>query len=137
MVALCTVITARMLHTRQSIAACRWLQDWAPGHLLTHTHTAAVMLLCSGQRTSTVAFHSCMGLWWGCVPPETPALLYHVGGVDMVSHCVLELRGSLALASGWYVAAWAGSLYVGTPRVQKGERVEHANVTCCPCHLLS
>lgn len=49
----------------------------------------ACLLACHSRRKPNqgpkLAFVNCMGMWWGCIPPDTPALLYHSGGGKMVS----------------------------------------------------
>jgi hypothetical protein len=48
----------------------------------------------AGQhKERRVALTSCLGIWWGCVPPDTPALLSHTGhGASVrVSHNMLLL----------------------------------------------
>jgi hypothetical protein len=52
----------------------------------------------SDMRSYTrTVLHNCLGMWWGCVPFETPALLYHTGHWAMVSWRVVggcQLHGA-------------------------------------------
>ena len=43
-----------------------------------------------GGAYSRVVLHNCLGFWWGCVPFDTPALLYHTGHWAMVSNAAVE-----------------------------------------------
>lgn len=54
----------------------------------------------AGHRPTKLAFTSCMGLWWGCVPPDTPALLYHTGHGSIVSSFVATCSAAVAEPAG-------------------------------------
>jgi hypothetical protein len=56
-----------------------------------------------GSGHSRTVLHNCLGMWWGCVPFETPALLYHTGHWVMVSDywfCLVAVLMS-AVTSSW------------------------------------
>lgn len=66
-----------------------------------HLPTAA-----PGNHQGRVALTSCLGTWWGCVPADTPALLYHVGHSFGVSPCALFCMGTGGVGYGWHSTCW-------------------------------
>jgi hypothetical protein len=47
----------------------------------------------TGSIGTRTVLHNCLGMWWGCVPLKTPALLYHTGHWIMVSLCLERHSG--------------------------------------------
>lgn len=52
----------------------------------------AVFFRQPGLASPKVALANCLGMWWGCISPETPSLLYHTGGSRMVSRLACAYR---------------------------------------------